>query len=105
MPRSRAEGICDYADRLIDKLEELVPASLRKQDAKATHDARVAARRLRAVLDLIEPLVPDRDTRPLRKAARKFRRRLGPVRDLDVMVDLALELSRQPRYAPAAAWL
>ena len=106
MPRARATGgICDYADRLIEKLGDLVPASLAKQDAEATHDARVAARRLRAVLDVIGPLVPDRDTRPLRKAARKVRRRLGRVRDLDVMVDQALELSRQRKHAPAAAWL
>lgn len=105
MPRSRAKGLCEYADRLIEKLGELLPASLAKQDAEATHDARVAARRLRAVLDLVEPLVPDCESRPLRKSARKIRRRLGPVRDLDVMVDAALGLSRQRRHAPAAAWL
>jgi CHAD domain-containing protein len=69
-------------------------------DRRAIHRARVASRRLREVLPVLEldPAV----TRKLTKRLRKVTRRLGPVREHDVLLLLIDELHESGR-SPARA--
>jgi CHAD domain-containing protein len=69
-------------------------------DIEALHRTRVASRRLRELLPL---LALDRDlTRKLTRRLRKVTKRLGSVRELDVLVLLIRELAEHDRYSPAA---
>jgi CHAD domain-containing protein len=66
-------------------------ARKKKGDADAVHDARVATRRLRAAFRSVKSEV--RAPRPVRRGLRRLAKRLGRVRDQDVM----LALLEQPR--------
>lgn len=101
----KATSIVDHIERLIQSLEETVPLALDQWDKDAIHDARVATRRLKAVLDLLDPVLPDKGARRLKKATRKLRRRLGELRDTDVMLGHLEELSEQKLCDPAVAWV
>ena len=90
-------------DELLKELCENVPAALKEFDPEAVHEARVATRRLKAALDLLKSVLSDAHRKPFAKALRKLRRRLGPLRDADVMIEHLGELSAQS--APAADWL
>ena len=69
-------------------------------DVDALHRLRVASRRLRELLPLVRF---DRDTgRKLRRRLRKATRRLGAVRELDVLAGLIQELRGHPRYRASA---
>jgi CHAD domain-containing protein len=110
MPRRRCPQapLCRYADPLVKDLKRLVPAALKDWDTDAIHDARVATRRLRAVIDLIEPILDDDNNKgvaQLRRTLRRLRGRLGPLRDLDVMLDLVQPYTRHAKYGPGASWL
>jgi CHAD domain-containing protein len=85
-------------------LRKLVPKALDDFDADAIHDARVATRRLRAALDLLEPAVPGKLLSPLNRTLRRLRRTLGDLRDADVMLNLLEPLTRHPRHGIAAGW-
>jgi CHAD domain-containing protein len=94
-PEPRLLGVLDG---LVGQLKGYVPAALREFDVTAVHQARVCTRRLSAALELLEPLVSTSDHREMRKALRKLRRRLGPHRDLDVLIEHLGEIEM-----PAAA--
>jgi CHAD domain-containing protein len=53
-------------------------------DPRRVHDLRVAARRLRALLEVFADALPGKRTRRARRAAKVVARALGVVRDLDV---------------------
>lgn len=56
-------------------------------DAAAVHELRVALRRLRALISLFAPALPDDDARDrVRRDLRWVQRRLGPARDWDVLI-------------------
>ncbi|HYO10076.1 MAG TPA: CHAD domain-containing protein [Tepidisphaeraceae bacterium] len=107
MPRIRCPAVplCAYADPLIRELKRLVPRALEEWDEKSIHEARVATRRLRAAAGLVEPLADAELLAPLLKALKRLRRRLGPLRDLDVMLGHLRPLLGRPRHAEAARWL
>ncbi len=69
-------------------------------DARSLHRARIASRRLRELLPLLE-LHPDR-TKKLGRRLRKVTRRLGTVRELDVLMLLIDELHVSRRGHSAA---
>ncbi|HEY0008477.1 MAG TPA: CHAD domain-containing protein [Tepidisphaeraceae bacterium] len=98
-------GVVGYVDQQIDALNTHVPAALGAFDAKGIHQARVATRRLKAALDLLEPLLHKKEIEPTQKAGKKLRRRLGPLRDLDVMIDHLETLTAPPKLKASAAWL
>jgi CHAD domain-containing protein len=83
-------------------LDRFMPAFSRatKGDARALHQARVASRRLRELLAVLQL---DRDaTRKLSRRLRKVTRRLGAVRELDVLLILIDELNvARPEYSQA----
>src|ERR1700688_4489606 len=67
---------------------------------EALHRTRVASRRLRELLPLLEL---DRDvTRNLTRRLRKTTKQLGTVRELDVLMLLIKELSGDSRYSAMA---
>jgi CHAD domain-containing protein len=65
----------------------------RKGEASSVHQARVSTRRLRAALPLIASGGP---RRKLEGVARDLTRALGPVRELDVALDMLAEFERHP---------
>src|SRR5262249_19736977 len=66
----------------------------------ALHRARVASRRLRELLPLLS--LDHKTGRKLNRRLRKVTRRLGLVRELDVLGLLVDEFRRDGRYSPAA---
>jgi len=86
--------------RQIEALETQVSEAV-QGSVKGIHQARVASRRLREVLPIVGPPA---GKRPLRKAERRVRdltRLLGPVRELDVSLELLAELKVPPAAGPA----
>jgi CHAD domain-containing protein len=104
MARGPAIPLCRYADPLIEDLRKQIPRALAEWDADAIHDARVSTRRLRAVLDLLDPAVPAKLLSPLRRTLRRLRRTLGELRDIDVMLKLLSPLINHPKHGAAAGW-
>ncbi len=76
-----------YADGWVEKLRDHLPETVKTWDADAIHQSRVATRRLAAALDVLGPVLSKGHRKPFAKALRKLRRQLGPLRDLDVMLD------------------
>ena len=109
MPRqssaSRDAPFLCYLDELLEELQKSTIKALKDFDAEAIHDARVATRRLKAALDLLQFVLSDDHRKPLAKALKKLRKRQGPLRDLDVMIEHLGELSSHPVHGPAANWL
>jgi CHAD domain-containing protein len=70
--------------------------SLGEGDARALHQTRVASRRLREILPVLQ-LDPDL-ARRLGRRLRKVTQRLGAVRELDVLSQLIEELAASGRY-------
>lgn len=57
------------------------------KDIEDLHDMRVATRRMRAAMRLFGPYLPKKQVSRLNKGLRQTGRALGPVRDLDVMLE------------------
>ena len=94
-----------YLDEQIQALKLHVPAALGAFDETGVHQARVATRRLKAGLDLLSPLFEAKQAEPIARAGKRLRRRLGPLRDLDVMVNHIAGFETAPRLKPAVEWL
>ena len=93
-----------YIDELVEELRGDVPKAMKHWDAGAIHQSRVATRRLKAALDLLKPVLSDEHLKPFATVLKKLRRRLGPMRDLDVMIEHLGDLKSKP-HAQAIAWL
>lgn len=73
------------------------------EDALPIHDMRVAIRRMRSILNLLEPYYKQKVVTPYIRQLRKVARRLGAVRDLDVLIeDVQKYAADQPDGAGAA---
>ena len=80
-----------------------VPA-VRDGAVEAIHDARVATRRIRAALDIINRHYSESTFQAAAALAKKAARALGRARDIDVSLNLLADLERRaPAAAPAAA--
>jgi CHAD domain-containing protein len=64
-------------------------SAVKRGDPASIHDLRVATRRLQEALDLFAPLLPGRESRRLRRRARRVRRHLAALRDADVVAEMA----------------
>ena len=93
-----------HLDTLVEDLRTHVPKALREWDEEAIHQARVATRRLKAALDLLRPVLDERQRRPFARVLRKLRRQLGPLRDFDVMIGHLKEFRADRRCTAAAEW-
>ena len=58
-------------------------------DPEALHDMRVATRRMRAVLRVLQPYLAGQKADEVRRGVRDVTRALGGVRDLDVLIEHA----------------
>ncbi len=113
MSRKRADksnggspGLAGWMDGLVQKLCAELTLALESSDIDAIHDARVATRRLRAAADLIETIAGgDKDVCRFRRSLGRIRRRLGPLRDLDVLIGHLDERWTRRRHATAAQWV
>ena len=94
-----------YIDQLIEELCRLVPLAMKKWDEDAIHDARVCTRRLKAAVDLLVPVTSEQHRKPLGRTLRTLRRRLGPLRDMDVMISHLQDARYRRRHGRAAAWV
>lgn len=97
--------LLDHVDKQMAKLQENVTGALQKFDEEAIHDARVATRRIKAALDLMGPVLSKRHRKPIDRGLKKIRRRLGPLRDADVMLSHLRTLENDRRLATSAHWL
>jgi CHAD domain-containing protein len=74
-------GITVWMDRVAGELKRVA----RNFDADAVHDLRVALRRCLSVVDLFIYLEPAPDWKEMRHAGRRLFKRLGDLRDVQVM--------------------
>jgi CHAD domain-containing protein len=92
---------CALLQPRLAALAEHLPAAL-GGNVKAVHQARVASRRLREVLPVVGLPAGERRLRPAIQRVRRITRALGPVRELDVTLELLDELSvHHPARIPA----
>lgn len=98
-------GLLSHLDELMDELHDNVPKALKDFDADGVHDARVATRRLKAALGLLKPVLTAEHVAAFDKVLKKVRRRLGPLRDLDVMIEHLGKLGSHATHGVAANWL
>ena len=93
-----------YLDERVESLRELVPRAIKEWEPAAIHEVRVTTRRMRAAMVLLEPVLTADHRRPFERVLKKLRQRLGPLRDLDVMIG-NLEPLRRGQTLAAAGWL
>jgi CHAD domain-containing protein len=82
-PRSK---LIKYVDQLAEELRVSLGHAF-EGDVDAIHEARVATRRLKAVMDLFDEHLSKRLKDRFSKSLKRIRRMLGRVRDLDVMIE------------------
>ncbi|HEY2589165.1 MAG TPA: CHAD domain-containing protein [Tepidisphaeraceae bacterium] len=98
-------GLLRHLDDLLGELHDSVPKAIKEFDADGIHDARVATRRLKAAIGLLEPVLSSSRRKAFENVLKKLRRRLGPLRDLDVMIENLAKLQSKPAQAVASGWL
>lgn len=98
-------GTLQYLDEQIEAIRGHLPTALHAFEPTAIHQSRVATRRLKAGFDILEPLLAGLKADDLSKAGKQLRRRLGPLRDLDVMIDHLAEPGLPDRLAAAVEWV
>lgn len=107
MPDSSDEvpSLLAYLDGLVHDLRDQIPAALKEFDEAAIHKSRVATRRLKSAVDLLAPILSEKHRKPFAEAGKKLRRKLGPLRDLDVMIGHLEALGKVQKYAELCKWL
>ena len=89
----------DLLKARIDRFTRMLPG-IEEGDVRAIHAARVASRRLRELLPMLQ--LDPATTRKLERRLRKVTRRLGPIRELDVLLPLIDELHESRRCGERA---
>ncbi len=72
----------------LDELRAFAPEALAPDAATAQHDMRIAAKRLRYVLEILGPCIGE-EARAARKAAKGLQSVLGDLHDCDLMLPRA----------------
>lgn len=67
------------------ELYDFAPAALSKDASEVQHDMRIAAKRLRYVLEIFEPCLGD-EAKAARQAAKRLQSVLGELHDCDLML-------------------
>jgi CHAD domain-containing protein len=93
-----------YLDGLVDQLRLHVASVIDSGLIESVHQARVTTRRLKAASDLLKPLLGGKSRERFNKIQRRVRRRLGSIRDVDVLLK-HLEDFQAESSAPAADWM
>lgn len=63
------------------------PIARKGKEIEGVHQMRVNTRRLRALLQILRPIAPEREVQLFRKELQKLARALSPVRDCDVLLE------------------
>jgi CHAD domain-containing protein len=89
------------------ELVEQVPGVRSGDDIEHLHDLRVAARRLRAVLEVFEGAFPRKRHQAALKAVKQHTDRMGEARDLDVQLAFLGQFldAAAPGERPGVEWL
>jgi CHAD domain-containing protein len=89
------------------ELVEQVPGVRRGDDIEHLHDLRVAARRLRAVLEVFEGAFPRKRHAAILREVKQHTERMGDARDLDVQIDFldGFVEAAAPGERPGVEWL
>jgi hypothetical protein len=103
-----AESLAENAARIVrvrlDEMRSFAPAALKPNATGDQHDMRIAAKRLRYVLELTEPCF-GRPAEVARRRARDVQDLLGELHDCDVMLPRVERHLAKLREADAAAVL
>lgn len=99
------DGLLGYLDELAEKLRNLVPMAIRDGEVEAIHQARVTTRRLKAAIDLFDSVIAEKQKEAPKKLLKRLRRRLGALRDADVMIEHLAQLGKARRWGRPAAWI
>src|SRR6266853_4287805 len=87
--RPEHRGLSFWMDRVVKELEKVRSS----READAVHDLRVAIRRCRSVAVVMEEVDPDPAWPAMRKVPRKLFRKLGALRDAQVMDEWVKKLA------------
>jgi hypothetical protein len=102
----RAAPLADNVERIVrvrlDELCSFVPAALNPSEATALHDMRIAAKRLRYILETTADACFGPYARTAAKRAKELQDLLGEIHDCDVTQPRVLELLDELRAADAA---
>ena len=97
-------SLADNAERIVrvrlDELCSFAPAALRPSERETLHDMRIAAKRLRYVLELTSPCFGPYAAQAA-KHARDLQDVIGEIHDCDVMIPLILEHIARLRHGDA----
>src|SRR5215203_3659060 len=99
-PAVGTPALIEYLDSLASKLRDHLTGAVVNSDVTDIHQARVATRRLKAGLELFGPVLSEDHAGAFGKTLKKLRRRLGELRDHDVMIERVGSLRRR-RFAAA----
>lgn len=105
MEETTQPSLLNYLDELMRHLAAQVSAALLAGEVSAVHQSRVATRRMGAALKLIEGIVEKKSRKRLERSLKKMRKRLGALRDLDVMMDHLAELRVNSAQSRAIDWM
>jgi hypothetical protein len=101
--------LADNAERIVRlRLEELcafIPDALDEREVEALHDMRIAAKRLRYVLEVTSASCFGPYARTAAKRARDLQGLIGEIHDCDVALPRVQEVARERREADVAALL
>src|SRR5262245_3817776 len=85
-PATIRAGLVAATERPLAQLAENLPKLRGPEPLDPIHDARVALRRLAALLRAFSPYLPPQRVAHLKREIQWLRRELGPARDLDVFI-------------------
>jgi CHAD domain-containing protein len=98
---SFGEAICRILGVRLDELDSFAKASQSPENVEALHDTRIAAKRVRYVLELGEPVMTG--SKPRAKAAKRLQDLLGEIHDCDELLPLVRRHVKRLRAEDAAA--
>lgn len=78
-------GVTRIVSVRLDELRDLAEAALATDAGEAQHDMRIAAKRLRYVLEIFEPCLGE-EARAAHRAAKQLQSVLGDLHDCDLML-------------------
>jgi CHAD domain-containing protein len=84
-PSNQAEAFVEYVEHELKMMQKSLRETVKDGKKKAVHKTRVASRRLETALEIARPTLSRDELKPIVKFARKVRRQLGKLRDLQVM--------------------
>ncbi len=86
-----ADHVANVVQKRLTRLSETLKFESAKDPVEALHDLRVASRRLRAFVNVFEPLLDPQMERRAKRPLRRITRSLRGVRDWDVQIGLIRE--------------